>query len=118
MLDIKKALPQLVKSRQEVDTAERAYKSIVALVEVNKDNFDAAHGHTGREFWGKIEGDTVTIIKFVLVRELDKLGFDFNAVKKRWAQNGYIIKNSQGKYTLQSWVGGQKGNYILLNVSR
>lgn len=118
VLDIKKALPQLVKSRQEVDTAERAYKSIVALVEVNKDNFDAAHGHTGREFWGKIEGDTVTIIKFVLVRELDKLGFDFNAVKKRWAQNGYIIKNSQGKYVLQSWVGGQKGNYVVLKVSR
>jgi hypothetical protein len=29
---------------------------------------------------------------------MDEVGFDFDAVKAKWAERGYLQKNSQGKY--------------------
>ena len=56
----------------------------------------------------------VEINKTVLVRELQNIGFNFDAVKKQWAEQGYLLKNASGRYANCTKVDGEKGYYVCL----
>ena len=74
------------------------------------------------EVWGKIEEDAehpeippvAVINKDVLCEFLEKSGFDYAAVSKKWAAKERLIKNSQGKYVHQTKVYGIRASYIKL----
>ena len=58
--------------------------------------------------------DSVLINKFVLTRELQALGFSFDAVKKKWAEKGYLLKSTSGRYANFTKVDNAKDYYVRL----
>ena len=95
-----------------VRTEERAYDEVISLVSRNVNKFS----EDANDSWGRISGDIVAINKQVLEQELNKMGFDFDSIKKGWDKKGYIIKNSAGRYVHQTRVNGIKGNYIKVKL--
>ena len=52
----------------------------------------------------------------ILIRELKKGGFEFNTVKKDWVDMKFLRPNSQGRYTHNTTVDGQKGTFVWLEL--
>lgn len=103
---------QYVVPESAVRVEERAYSEVVSLISRNKNKFD----ELSNDVWGKIQDDIVIINKQVLEQELNKLGFDFNSIKKGWAKSEYILKNTAGRYIHQTRVYGIRGDYIKIQM--
>ncbi len=104
-----------LKSKSEVNRSERAFEFTANLIAANWNRFN---GDSTREFWGKTAGkDVVLINKQILCSELDKAGYDFNAIKSEWVKKNYLIPNSQGRYIHQTKCQGVKASYIKLYIS-
>ena len=80
-----------LKVRTDIDAAERAYREIMGVILEHEVNFKP-DVNTAR--WGRMGSSCVEINKTVLVRELQNIGFNFDAVKKQWAKQGYLLKNA------------------------
>lgn len=112
-----------LRSAKEVDVAERSYQSVLNWIAKNPVRFqnpnDTESLNKG-EVWGRIDEDcakpevpTIAVInKDVLCDFLEKGGFDYVAVSKKWAEKGYLVKNTQGKCVHQTKVYGIKASYI------
>ena len=107
MEDIKPFL----KVRTDIDAAERAYREIVGVILEHEVNFKP-DVNTAR--WGRMGSSCVEINKTVLVRELQNIGFNFDAVKKQWAKQGYLLKNASNKYASHMQIDGENGYYVRL----
>lgn len=106
-----------LQSANEVDIAQRAYGNIVNWIAKNPVRFQDPNGSDSvnkGEVWGKIEDDVAVINKDVLVDYLNKDGFDYTAVSKKWMERNQVKKNSQGKCVHQTKVFGIKASYIKL----
>ena len=112
-------IAEYVNDRNEIKTSMKAKEYIISVINANSNKFgDNLYG----ECWGKIipehNGDETTY-RFlfnaqILYRELEKGGFEFNTVKKDWADEGFLKPNSQGKYIHQTTINREKGSYIML----
>lgn len=104
-------------STKAVDVSERAYEFVINLIAQNANRFKSAENNNG-EIWGKIDeyDDTVLINKDVLCEKMTAAGFEFDAVKRKWAEKEYLIKNSMGRYIHQTHCFNAKGNYIKLQL--
>ncbi|MBR6636573.1 MAG: DUF927 domain-containing protein, partial [Phascolarctobacterium sp.] len=113
-------IKQFVKSVAEVDVAERAYMLVSNLISENIDKFEKVHYEPSlTACWGAVHSDgTCLVNKMILERELNKLGFSFEAIKKKWAARGYLITNTQGRYYWNASVNGFKSNFVKLNTNR
>ena len=100
-----------IKTETDIDVAERAYREIIGVIMENEINF-TSDSKTKR--WGRVETDTVLINKTVLIRELQNIGFNFDAVKKKWAAKKYLLTTTQNKYADHASVEGEKGYYVRL----
>jgi len=117
-----------LKSRSEVDVSERAFDYISDIVAINDARFSSdSHGDIYGEVWGRIDTDIsdsgeeirlAYINKTKLTELLREGGYEFDAVKAKWAERGQLIKNTQGKLYHQTKCHGIKGTYILLNICR
>lgn len=103
---------RFLKSEKEVDNAERAYNFVINLCAVNINKFSETNNG---EVWGKTGNGEILINKDVLCRQMDLNGFSFDSVKKDWAEKGYLILNSQGRYVHSTKCFGAKGLYIKLS---
>jgi hypothetical protein len=45
-------------------------------------------------------------------------GFEFDAVKRKWHENGYIEANSQGKFVHQRKIKSVTTSFVKLNISK
>lgn len=97
-------------SAHEVDVTERAYEFILNEIARNAAKFNGED----RETWGRTEGDYTLINKSVLDERLCSKGFEFDAVKSKWRDKGYLMANSQGRMIHQTKCHGVKANYIKL----
>ena len=104
---------QFMATKSEVDIVERTYKWLCDWVAQNKNKFNDLTNDTG-EVWGKVENDVATINKSVLTECLQRNNFDYGSVMRKFAERGYITRNSQGKYVHQTKVRGWKASYIKL----
>lgn len=95
-------------SAEEVDVAERAYNFILNAIAENKNNFS----RDSKQVWGDISDNFVYFNKNVLCRILSDEGFDFDAVKSKWADRGYLERNAQGKFHHCKSIGGVKAMYV------
>jgi putative DNA primase/helicase len=95
-------------SAAEVDVTERAYQFICGAIAENQANFCEA----AKQIWGSIENEYVYINKNVLCRIMEDAGFDFDAVKAKWHEKGYLERNNQGKYHHCKSIGGIKATYV------
>lgn len=118
---------QYLRSAQEVDVAERSYQMVLNWIAKNPVRFknpDGIDASNRGEVWGRIDSDEdhpekpqiAVINKDVLSDFLDRSGFDYTAVSKKWAAKGRIIRNSQGKLVHQTKVYNVKASYIKLNM--
>ena len=100
-----------LKAQTDIDAAERSYREIVGVIMEHEVNFKQ-DVNTAR--WGRMGSTCVEINKTVLVRELQNLGFNFDAVKKKWAEKGYLLKNAYGKYASRASIDGENAYYVCL----
>lgn len=90
-----------IKSSEETDIAVRSYRWLVDWVAKNENRFyTSQYG----EVWGIYENDKVFINSSVLKKEMAKEGFSFDAVKKKWADNGCLIMYGN-KYIKRKAIG-------------
>jgi uncharacterized protein (DUF927 family) len=112
ILTIKDVEPFLC-SNAEVDVAERAYETTLNIIAENEDKFaQLNYDAKSNIIWGKITSEGIYFNKTVLERELDNVGFDFSAVKRKWADRGYLEKNTQGRLVWSASAGGIKASFI------
>lgn len=116
-----------LRSAKDVDIAERSYQMVLNWIAKNPIRFQNPAGLDATnkgEVWGRIDEDekypenppVAVINKDVLCDFLEKSGFDYAAVSKKWAEKERIIRNSQGKYIHNTKVYGIKANYIKLSM--
>ena len=88
------------------------------VIGVNADKFDTGTPSKDRMdypiYWGRINSTGIKINKTVLTQELQRQGFSFDAVKKKWADSGKLILNSQGRYYSNGMLRNIRLNYITL----
>ncbi len=101
-----------LKTKAEVDNSERAYEFVLGLIAANANKFS----EDSAEVWGKISDSYVLVNKNVLVREMAENGFTFDSVKSKWANRGYLIRNTSGKMVHQTKCFGVKSSYIKIAV--
>lgn len=110
---------QYLQSAYEVDVAERAYQAVLNWAAKNPVRFEdpkESDSPNKGEVWGKIDGETLVLNRDVLLEFLNKNGFDYTAVSKKWAEKGYLLRNSQGKMVHQTRVYGIKSSYIKIRL--
>ena len=98
---------------KDIDTSERAYDYLINTIAMNTNKFTE---NTIGETWGRIDDMYVLINKQVAINQLRNGGFEFDAVKKKWAESGYLVMNSQGKFVHQTKCYGLKSSYIKLKL--
>lgn len=116
-----------LRSAQEVDVAERSYQAVLNWIAKNPVRFKDPNDTDGLnkgEVWGRIDEDpehpeippVAVVNKDVLCEFLERSGFDYAAVSKKWAAKERVVKNSQGRYIHNTKVFGIKANYVKLNM--
>lgn len=122
-----KDVEKYLRSAKEVDIAERSYQMVLNWIAKNPVRFQNPSGEDSAnkgEVWGRIDADedhperppVAVINKDVLCDFLDKSGYDYAAVSKKWASKDRLIRNSQGKLVHQTKVYSVKASYIKLNM--
>lgn len=105
---------EYVNDKDEIRTASKAKEYIIDIINANSKRFEE-YGYG--ECWG-LKTDSYCIINAqILYRELYKGGYDFNTIKKEWAEDKFLEVNSQGRYIHNTKVRNEKGNYIKLNIN-
>ena len=103
----------LVNDRDEIRTSIKAKEYITGIINANWKRFDEQNYG---ECWGIRDEWTYTINAQILYRELQKGGFEFETIKKEWAEMEFLEKNSQGKFTHQTTVRKERGTYVRLKI--
>ncbi len=112
-------IKQYLQSAYDVDVAERAYQSVLNWAAKNPVRFEdpkAPDSPNKGEVWGKIDGEILILNRDVLLDYLNKSGFDYTAVSKKWAEKEYLIRNSQGKFIHSTKVYGIKTSYVKIKL--
>ena len=107
---------EYVNNKDDIRTAYKAKEYIIDIINMNYKKFDDQIGYG--ECWGSKINYVCTINAQILYRELQKGGFEFNTVKKEWADIGFLQLNSQGRYIHQTTLRQEKGNFIKLNLPK
>lgn len=113
---------EYVNDKDEIKTCMKAMEYIINIINANKSKFQ--ENYYG-ECWGKVKegfsgNDRVYRFLFnaqILQRELLKGGYEFDTVKKEWAEIGFLEKNSVGRFIHQTTINKEKGNYIILKLT-
>ncbi|RHV69909.1 DUF927 domain-containing protein [Clostridium sp. OM02-18AC] len=110
---------QYLQSAHDIDIAERAYQQVMnwaAKYQIRFEDPKAENSLNKGEVWGKIDAGVLIINRDVLLNFLDQNGFDYTAVNRKWAEKGYLVRNSQGKFIHSTKVYGIKSSYIKFNL--
>lgn len=106
-------LKEYINDKNEIKTSIKARNYIINIINANYKKFeDIGYG----EVWGIKNNLSCTINAEILFRELKKGGFEFNTIKKEWAEMGFLKKNSADRYVWQTTIRSEKGNYVVLNL--
>ena len=107
-------IEEYVNDKSEIKTAMKSKEYILGIISANWKRFDE-NGYG--ECWGIKDEWYCTMNAQILYRELEKGGYDFNTVKKEWADIGFLEKNSQGRFIHQTTVRKEKAMYVKLKLS-
>lgn len=111
-------IQELVNDKDEIKTSLKAKEYIENIININIKRFQVQNYG---ECWGEFKTsqsnyELCYINSQILYRELKKGGFEFETVKKEWADMKFIVKNSMGRYVHQTTVNGEKGNFIIIDL--
>ena len=112
-----------LRTKDDVDVPRRAYEYTINLIARNVSKFESISMTDPRgETWGRLESNAkngeALINKDVLTHELMAAGFDFEAVKKKWADNGWLTTNSQGRHVHATKCYGIKAMYVKIKYEQ
>ncbi len=105
---------EYINDKNDIRTSIKAKEYIISIINANSKRFDE---NNYGECWGIKDEWYCTINAQILYRELQKGGFEFNTVKKEWAETGFLEKNSTGRFTHQTTVRKEKGTYVRLKLT-
>ena len=105
---------EYVNDKDEIKTSIKAKEYIINIISANWKKFEE---NNYGECWGIKDDFVCTINSQILFRELEKGGFEFNTVKKEWADIGFLETNSQGKFVHCTTVRKEKGTYVRLKLT-
>ena len=106
-------IKEYINDKNEIKTSIKAKEYIINIINANAKRFDkSGYG----EFWGSKNEWLCIMNAQILYRELAKGGYEFNTVKKEWAEEGFLKKNSQGKFVHVTSIDGEKGTYVKLKI--
>ena len=108
-----KDIEEYVNDKDEIKTSVLARDYIINIINANYRKFEE---NNYNECWGIRDEWVCTFNIDILKRELLKGGFEFNTVKREWAEMNFLEKNSQGKFVHQTTVRKEKGTYVRLNL--
>ena len=107
-------IEEYVNDKDEIKTSILAKEYIINIINANFKRFDE---NNYGECWGaKTEWYCIFNLE-ILRRELLKGGFEFNTIKKEWADMGFLERNTQGKFVHHTTVRKEKGAYIRLKLT-
>lgn len=108
-----KDITSILKTKEEVSTSERAYQFILGWIAANQNYFK----EDSLKIYGKIEKNTCLFNQNELIKVLSENGYEFNAIKKEWADKRYLIKSSSNRYAhCTSIFGSPKAYFIKLKL--
>lgn len=107
-------LRDYINDKENVKTCIQAKRFILDIIDINRKRFEETQNYS--ECWGAIYDTHCMINASILKRELQKGGFEFETVKKDWAEMNFLITNSAGRYTHQTTASGKKGTYVRLSI--
>ena len=107
-------IKEFVNDKNDIKTSIKAKEYIISIININTKKFEE-YGYS--ECWGSKNSEFCMINYQALIKELEKGGYDFNTVKKEWAETGFLERNSIGRYTHQTTVRGNKGVYVCLKLT-
>ncbi len=99
-----------IKSNEETDVSVRAYDWFNSWRSTNKSKFyESQYG----EQWGRFsrDGNSLYVDCTTLQKHMRMAGFELNAVKKKWADRGWIKMHGRA-YTVTSNVQGEKNKCV------
>lgn len=108
-----------LQSAMDVDVAERAYQSVINWAAKNPVRFEdpkADNSPNKGEVWGRIDETVLVINRDVLVEYMNKSGFDYTAVTRKWNERNLLVRNSQNKFVHQTKVYGIKASYLKIRL--
>ena len=105
-------LREYINDKEEVKTAVKAKEYILDVIDINAKRFEEVQNYS--EQWGAIYDTYCMINASILKRELRKAGFEFETVKKDWAEMNFLITSTNGRYVHQTTANGKKGTYVRL----
>lgn len=106
---------EYINNKNEIRTSIKAKEYIINILNANWKRFDE---YNNMECWGQKTENMYIINAQILYRELNKGGFEFDTVKKEWADEDFLIKNSQGRFVHNTKVRTEKGTYIKLKINQ
>lgn len=112
-------IKDLINDRDEIRTSIKAKEYIINVINANENKF--SNNNYG-ECWGKVDkgyGNVNYVYTFntqILYRELGRGGFEFETIKKEWADMGFLELSSQGRYIHQTSIDKVKGNFVKLKL--
>lgn len=96
--------------QSEIDVSSRAYDLILDWISVNNSKFT----DSDYERWGVIDENICYITPMVLKNFLKENGFDFDAIKEKLFKKHKILKDAQGRFTMNKRVKGFQGRKIAI----
>lgn len=113
------ALAGFLFTASDVDASARAYEYMVQTIAVNPFRFETdLEEPRGGEVWGKLEGDGSALVNIKVLRDqLREGGYDFDAVKNDWADQGWIKRDTKKRFTTQTRVQGVRASFVRLSLS-
>ena len=108
-------IKEYINDKNEIRTSMKAKDYIISIINANSKRFEE---NNYGECWGIKTEFFCAINAQILYRELLKGGFEFDTVKKEWADIGFLEKNSQGRFLHKTKVRIEKCNYEKLNLTK
>ena len=108
-------IKQFVTSKIEINTYSRAYDLIVDWIITNKSKFNEENFG---ECWGVIENNICYVNAMNLYEFLKEKGFDFNAIKDNLFKEHKILKDEQGKFSINKKINGIQGRKIAIVLNQ
>lgn len=101
-------------SQKEVDQSERAYELILDWINININRFS---NNSQFEIWGEIRANYCFVYPSILKEFLKSQGINFDAIKKKLADEGKIERDSNGKFQTLLKRNGEVKRVIKILIS-
>ncbi len=118
LTEVISTLQKTCKKKEEVDVGIRAQEYMIDCLYENIKSFYNEDTHTAPVnslCFGKIQNGIFYISKTRTLDFLGRQGFSYRAATKTWKGTGFLLTNSQGRYTIDTTVNGHKETMLMLN---